>query len=163
MKSTILFQEKQQFRQWWLWLLLTAITGFLFLKTVLWHDYGNMNSTTMLFPLTIMALVVLLFWFIKLETKIAEEGIYVSFFPLLLATKFYSWEKIENAFIKKYNPILDYGGWGIRMGAYNVSGNMGLQLEFKNGNKLLIGTQKAEEIQIIVNNRKSSLFKNTSK
>jgi TATA-box binding protein (TBP) (component of TFIID and TFIIIB) len=30
--------------------------------------------------------------------------------------------------------------------AYNVSGNKGVQLVFKNGKKLLIGSQKADEL-----------------
>lgn len=40
----------------------------------------------------------------------------------------------------------DYGGWGIRYGrkgkAFNVFGSRGLQLEFTNGKRLLIGSQK---------------------
>ncbi len=40
---------------------------------------------------------------------------------------------------------------GIRYGpkgtAYNVSGKIGLQLELKNGKKILIGTRKPEEIE----------------
>ena len=31
--------------------------------------------------------------------------------------------------------------------AFNIKGNMGLQLQFKDGKKLLIGTQKEEEIK----------------
>jgi TATA-box binding protein (TBP) (component of TFIID and TFIIIB) len=34
--------------------------------------------------------------------------------------------------------------------AYNVSGNQGVQLFFTNGKKLLIGTQKPEEITAIL-------------
>ena len=51
--------------------------------------------------------------------------------------------------MRSYNPIRDYGGWGIRWGtkgkAYNVSGNRGLYLEFSDGKQLLIGLQKPEE------------------
>jgi len=49
-----------------------------------------------------------------------------------------------------YSPISDYGGWGIRYGsigkAYNVSGNRGVQLELLNGERILIGSQKPEEL-----------------
>jgi hypothetical protein len=60
------------------------------------------------------------------------------------------------AYIRKYNPIKDYGGWGIRWGsfrkgnAYNMSGNMGLQLVFKDGKKLLFGTQRSSELDQII-------------
>jgi hypothetical protein len=40
---------------------------------------------------------------------------------------------------------MEYGGWGIKYGkmgkAYNVSGNRGVQLEFTDGKRLLIGSQ----------------------
>ena len=52
--------------------------------------------------------------------------------------------------IREYKPIMEYGGWGIRgfgsNRALNIKGKIGLQLVFKNGQKLLIGTQKADEI-----------------
>jgi hypothetical protein len=59
-------------------------------------------------------------------------------------------------YVRKYNAIAEYGGWGWRLGlfgkgtAYNISGNEGLQLEFINGKKLLIGTQKLEALSGIV-------------
>jgi hypothetical protein len=46
--------------------------------------------------------------------------------------------------------LKEYGGWGIRMGrnnkAYNVSGNIGIQIIFNDESKLLIGTNEPEEI-----------------
>ncbi len=154
MELKVLFQEEQQFRQWWLWLLFLV----LLFKIVICNDYGTATNWTDFTPILIIVTVIILFWTIKLETKIKEDGIYIRFFPLL-KTKFYSWDTIEKAVVKKYNPLLDYGGWGIRLGAYNISGNMGLQLEFVNGTKLLIGTQKPEEIQKILNNIKK--YENT--
>jgi hypothetical protein len=57
---------------------------------------------------------------------------------------------IEKYEVITYDPILDYGGWGIKYNrhgkAYNVSGNKGLQLYLKNGKRILIGTQKESEL-----------------
>jgi hypothetical protein len=53
---------------------------------------------------------------------------------------------------RTYRPILEYGGWGIRYSpfgqgcAYNVSGNRGVQLELADGQRILIGSQRAEEL-----------------
>ncbi len=51
---------------------------------------------------------------------------------------------------RQYSPIKEYGGWGIRYGtkgmAYNVSGDRGVQLELTNGKRLLIGSQRSEEL-----------------
>ena len=89
----------------------------------------------------------------RLETEITTEGVKVRFFPIHRTFRTYKWEDISNAFVRKYSPIMEFGGWGIRFGnrrngsAYNVSGNQGLQLEFKKGKKLLIGTQNPYEIE----------------
>jgi len=34
--------------------------------------------------------------------------------------------------------------------AYNISGNMGLQLELKNGKKILLGTRKPTELEDVL-------------
>ena len=52
--------------------------------------------------------------------------------------------------MRTYSPITEYGGWGIKWGsggkAYNVSGNRGVQQEFTDGKRLLIGSQKPEQL-----------------
>ena len=56
------------------------------------------------------------------------------------------------SYVRQYSPIIEYGGWGLRFGifgkgtAFNVSGNKGLQLEFINNKKLLIGTNKPDAL-----------------
>ena len=70
-----------------------------------------------------------------------------------------AWDKLRDAYIREYNSFHEYGGWGIRTGspktgkAINTSesGKLGLQLKFRNGRLLLIGTKRAEEIQRIIN------------
>ena len=62
--------------------------------------------------------------------------------------------------------LLEYGGWGLKGGllwkkskgiAINVSGNIGIQLELKNGKKLLIGTQKLQEAKQVLDTYKNKL------
>jgi hypothetical protein len=68
-----------------------------------------------------------------------------------LTFKKYSWDKIAKSFVRQYNPIIEYGGWGLRLGlfgknrAYNISGKEGIQLVFHDHKKLLVGTNKPEE------------------
>ena len=51
---------------------------------------------------------------------------------------------------RTYSPLREYGGWGIRgMGssrAYNVSGNRGVELTLMDGRKVMIGSQRADEL-----------------
>lgn len=102
----------------------------------------------------ILLLVIFLLLGLRLDTEIRNDGVYVRFFPFALRLKRYGWEEIEKAYVRPYKPLLEYGGWGIRYGrkgkALNVSGNMGLQLELKNGKKLLIGTRKPEVLQAVI-------------
>ena len=87
---------------------------------------------------------------IRLKTKIDEKGVYYQFYPINFNEKFIPWTEISNCYVRKYNPITEYGGWGYKMSPFgrgrvlNVKGNWGIQLEFNNGKKLLLGTQSAE-------------------
>jgi hypothetical protein len=151
MKDNPEFYEIQRFRQWWLWLIIVFVLGF-----SAYNSIGNaefFSTTELIISLAIPILIFLLFFIIKLETKIDALGIRVRLFPFHFQFKYFPWKSIEKAYIREYSPLMDYGGWGLRIvsfgrgKAYNISGNMGLQLIFKDGKKLLIGTQKSVEIK----------------
>ena len=59
-------------------------------------------------------------------------------------------EDSEDYRVKTYRPIMEYGGWGIRYGktgnAFNVSGNRGVELVFKESRSLMIGSQTPEKL-----------------
>ncbi|GIS68544.1 MAG: hypothetical protein CM1200mP8_1020 [Chloroflexota bacterium] len=50
---------------------------------------------------------------------------------------------------------MDYGGWGIRYGkngkAYNVSGDRGVLLTFKNGSRVMIGSGEVDSLNSAIN------------
>jgi hypothetical protein len=96
--------------------------------------------------------VALLFWVLKLETEVRSDGLYIRFFPAHIHFKRFRVEDLSECYARKYKPLLEYGGWGIRCSlrkgkAYNVSGNKGVQLVFISGKQLLIGSQRAEELE----------------
>ena len=159
MEEQILFSERQKFNQWWLWVLI-IVFNIIFLSQIFGllnnerTASGKPTNTTMiLICVGVNAIVFMLFIFSRLVTQIRPDGIYVKFFPFHLSFKHYPWETISKAYIRTYSPISEYGGWGLRYGifgagkAFNVSGDQGLQLEFLNHKKLLIGTQKPEELE----------------
>jgi hypothetical protein len=162
MDNEILFTERQRFRQWWLWLILLAVNGlFLFgvFKQVLFgQQFGDkpMSDTGLLATTGLTLVLTLLFVNFRLYTIIKKDGIYVRFFPFHLKYKHYAWERLTKSYVRQYSPITEYGGWGLRIGlfgkgtAFNVSGNKGLQLEFTDNKKLLIGTNKPEELTEIL-------------
>ncbi len=162
MSSAVLFSEKQKFNKWWAWVLFLGLTGLFVVGVIrqvfLEIPFGAVpmsNSGLFIVTLSMVAISSLILIF-RLETLIKEDGIYVRFFPLQLSFKYINWTTIDQAFVRTYSPIGEYGGWGLRYGftgkgkAYNVSGDIGLQLVFTNGKKLLIGTQKADELKEIL-------------
>lgn len=158
MEQDFIFKEKQRFKQWWLWLILLGLNGFLlygfFRQVLAGYPLGDRPMSNI--GLSITALITLLlslfFIILRLETIIKTDGIYVRFFPFHAEFKYYPWSRINRSHVRTYAPLAEYGGWGLRYGmfgkgtAFNVSGNQGLQLEFTDRKKLLIGTNKPEAL-----------------
>lgn len=150
MKDT--FFEKQKFNQWWLWIVFIFIGCFtvygLYQQLFLEQPVGDnpmSNSGLIIFSLFILTVLVL-FFSMHLTTKITEKEITIIFFPFVKKTIL--WSNVSKSQIVNYGFV---GGWGIRIGTkfgtvYNIKGNVGLALELINGKKLLIGTQKKEEL-----------------
>jgi hypothetical protein len=133
------FRETQKFSQWWLW----TIFGVCI--------YATYNTPAIFIIIAVMVL----FYYLKLETTINDAGIEVKFSPLGF-NKQIKWDEIHLCYVRKYSPIFEYGGWGWRFAfangtAYNVSGNMGLQTTLHSGKKILIGTKKAKELEEFLN------------
>ena len=99
-------------------------------------------------------LIMALFFLMNLKTVINLQGIHIQFFPFIREPKVFLWKDIQKIELKKYQPMVEYGGYGIRgLGddkAYNIQGDIGLKLYFKDGKKLMLGTQKPNEINKIV-------------
>jgi len=162
-KNQILFEESQGFNQWWIWAIILGAMGvclYASMETIQMGDsLFNWTNFSVIIPVFIIPA---LFYFLKLKTKVEENGIYVRFIPFHLKEIFISWDQLDECYIRTYSPLGEYGGWGIKYGlggagkVYNVSGNQGLQLVFKDGARLLIGTQKPQELQEVI--KKIALF-----
>ncbi|MCB7480915.1 hypothetical protein [Christiangramia sediminis] len=147
------FKEEQAFRQWWILLILgITLIGTSF---PLFRSYENSDlSISGFIGFGLVLLVLILFLTLRLHTKIDSNGIKTSFEPLTFFRKEYKWNEISKCYVRKYAPIREYGGWGIRGSgkskAYNVSGNMGIQIITKDQKKFLIGTNKPEEAKRVL-------------
>ncbi|MEM7102054.1 MAG: DUF6141 family protein [Bacteroidota bacterium] len=147
----LFFEEKQKFKQSWLmWIVGAAM--FISVIPLLLTLKGP--ELFVLIPYIIFSIFMLLFMRESgLKTQVRADGFYYRFFPFHFRTKSIPWDKVEDYEIVKYNPILDYGGWGIKYKpfqkdrAYNVSGNQGMKLYLKNGKKIMFGTQQPMDLQ----------------
>ncbi|MBD3750674.1 MAG: hypothetical protein IE931_14395 [Sphingobacteriales bacterium] len=163
MDNEILFLERQKFKQWWLWLIFIGINRLfsfgIFKQVIGGQQFGDkpMSNVGLIVTTALTIVLTLLFVNFRLDTIIRKDGIYVRFFPFHFKFKHYSWDSLTKSFVRQYSPLTEYGGWGLRLGlfgkgtAYNVSGDKGLQLEFTDKKKLLIGTNKPDELTETLN------------
>ena len=68
---------------------------------------------------------------------------------------------VQTVEVRKYNAIKEYGGWGIKgwtskSVAYNVSGDTGVQLTLRDGRKVMLGSQRAEELAGVIEAQRQS-------
>ena len=160
------FKEVQPFRLRWAWAGV-AVLNLLFLYAIIQQvlvgiPFGPKPAPTYVLILTELFFLFLL-WFlysIKLETLVNERGIYYRLFPFQQKMVFIDWTTVSTAYMRQYSSFYEYGGWGLRTGtpangnAVNTSAscNIGLQLDFHNGKRLLIGTRKPEELERAIRN-----------
>lgn len=133
MDNRVVFLEVQKPTQWWLWFIILI---FLFSSLyVSIHEFTKTDSlmnwenwVSVLIPF----LISILFFIMRLKTRIDSKGVFVQFIPFHLKEHFFSWNDIQNCALREYSPVGEYGGWGIKYGmggvgkAYNISGNIGL-------------------------------------
>jgi hypothetical protein len=141
-KSPI-YREVQQFRQVWIWVIVSALAALVWYAAVtqliLHRPFGGV-------PMPVIPLVV--FWFIfgiglpalfylgRLVTEVRDDGIYICFFPFHRTSRI-AFTEVKQSQVRTCR----------RTGkAYNVSGDRGVQIEFSNGSRLFIGSQRAEEL-----------------
>ncbi len=103
--------------------------------------------TAMFLSLIFGSGILTLFFKSKLETYVTTSGLHIRLFPFM-KFKTYKFEDIKKFKIRQYRPLIEYGGWGIRIGpsgrAFNIHGKTGLQIVLNKGNKVLIGTQQPD-------------------
>jgi len=91
----------------------------------------------------LLAVFLLLF---RLDTVVSSQQFAYRLYPLQLKFRQVSVSDVKQIRIRRYRPIAEYGGWGIRFGrsgsAVNLKGDTGVQIIFNNGKKLLVGTSK---------------------
>lgn len=159
-ENKLIYREEQRFGLWLRWLVAvlvaSAVPFSIFSLTKIPSEQGSPGILPIILPamagIFVPVAVAVLFLLLKMETEVRSDGLYVRFFPVHFSFKSFTKDDLSECYAREYRPLLEYGGWGIRYGlkkgkAYNVSGNKGVQLVFKNGKRLLIGSQRAEELE----------------
>jgi hypothetical protein len=86
---------------------------------------------------------------LKLETRLYRDRLRIPIFPFadetLRLSRIARWE------VRPYSPLKEYWGWGVRFGnggdiAYAMKGTRGVQLVMQDGSRVLIGSQRPEDL-----------------
>ena len=86
-----MFNETQRFTQWWLWLILIGVWASMVYSIV---TAPSQTDAAAYVSFGIGILLPLLFWQMKLTTRITQEGIYVRFFPFHFKIRQHSQEQV---------------------------------------------------------------------
>ena len=158
-ETELIYREEQRFPLWFRWLLVLSMVFAIVLSIFSLPEILSDQSLPDIpptIPIVIVGICVpiaiaVLFLLLKLETEVRSDGLYIRYFPFHINFKRFTAEDLRECYARIYRPILEYGGWGIKCGrkgkAYNVSGNKGVQLVFKSGKQLLIGSQRVKELE----------------
>jgi len=173
------FREEQKFDQWWfrliiimMWIPTVGIFGWgIFQQLVLKKPFGDNPTSDVALVLTaalILLIMTALTWLafsMKLITEVTDKGLCYHFPPLINKVKIIHRTMIAEYKVRKYSPVGEYGGWGIKGGifgkgrAYNVKGNMGLQLRLQDKKKILFGTQRPDALKSAMDKMMNPEFK----
>lgn len=157
----VLFTEEQQFRQ--PWIVASIIVGDVISVVVLWFaltGIAGVGRDQAVAGTAAFAAVALLFGWLMLGSKMITEvrggSVTVRSWPILMR-RVIPIDQITGCEARTYSPLREYGGWGIRFGrsgkAYNMIGNRGVQLEIAPTERLLIGSQRADELASVIQSR----------
>ncbi len=153
-----LFQERQTLIRnpiSWIVMVVILATGFLGIKTESVVP-GDVDWPGLLLLIAVQVVLVLLLLQGRLETSVTREEIRFRWFPFMWKARSIRWSDVAAAEVRTYKPIREYGGWGLKgwsqkNRAFNVDGNIGLQLIMKDGARILIGTKQREKMEVVLN------------
>lgn len=163
------FKEEQRMNQWWLWaillssniLMLGIFLPALYKQLILgiaWGENPMSDKTLVLiatFTFLIMGGVTVMVLGAKLEIEIDKQRVRYRYFPFVRSWRTLRFDELNEAYVRKYSPINEYGGRGYRFRgrkniALNTRGKMGLQLVTNKGKRILLGTQRPSELQALL-------------
>lgn len=155
------FNEEQTYRGTWiiyLILLFELPTIVLLLVFYFRAEDKSEMGTALIVVVSTLLLIFLLILNLKLETRIDDKGVSFRYFPFIRNWRLIEKDRILSIQVIKYSPITDYGGWGLKGNktakAYSILGDEGILISTGERKKIMIGTSKAKELRVFLENWK---------
>jgi hypothetical protein len=151
------FREEQRMNSvWWVMLIVYAVTALIWWsfisQIILGEPWGSNPAPDWMMWLLWLGIGIglpIFFNMMRLIVEVGPAGVRIRYAPIL--TRLIPFTEISLVEARKYKPIREYGGWGIRGWsskdvAYNVKGDQGVELTLFDGRKIMIGSQKSESL-----------------
>jgi len=149
------FREVQPLRQQRLFVVILSVVAVIVLLSLL--SSGASTPLGAVIALGSLGLVAALILAASLETTVDRDVITVAF-HFLWPKRRIRISEVRKAEATKYSPLLDYGGYGVRLGfrgwAFNVRGDEGVFVETNDGSRLMIGSQRPRELEAAIERAK---------
>jgi len=160
MTGTIIFREVQRWRNvWWVMALVLGLAALqwwiFFVQIIRGVPVGNNPGSD-----TLVVIIWLIFgigfpafflW-LHMVVEVIPGAVIICYRPF--ANRRIPAEQIIRVEPLTYKPMREFAGWGIRGWggriAYNVSGNIGVELTLVDGRRVLIGSQRADELAVAI-------------
>jgi hypothetical protein len=154
--AATVFREEQNFA-WWVYALLAAM----FVSTItaaLWRGGPLLPSAqgwSIQAPVTLLVGLglpsVLVLGVLRMTTEVTPTDCRVWFGWLPTYRQSVPLSALQRVEVVNYRPLRDCGGWGIRRGrggerVLSARGDRGVRLHLADGSRLLIGSQRPEEL-----------------
>jgi hypothetical protein len=150
MAGNVVILEEQRFNQKWIYIILFSILAISIVIGIAVFINKEEHYLLSMLPVALMIALIVLFKRMTLSMRINDQLLAYRFKPFQLRYKTIDKGAVDSLSVISYNPIADYGGWGIRVGAkgwaYTTSGSYGISIRLKNKKHVLIGTNKPEDI-----------------
>jgi len=153
----VLFHEVQPLRQWHTRIVLAvppAALLFIAVRQIAFHHpwaHPALSNADLIFLSILLAAVYIRLITVQLVTDLRKAELRVGLRGLWRVRRV-PLTTIHSARAVRYDPVSDYGGYGIRSGArgvgYIAHGNRGVELELIDGRHLLVGSQRPEELAV---------------
>lgn len=152
------YREVQYFRPWWFVLIVLLCSGLAWWgavsQLVLGEPWGN-NPGSDEFMMAFFIGFGIIFPLIMLNMRLIvtiSDAVYIKVWPFMFRPRVLSPQDIVSYQALEYDPLSDYGGWGIKGSAsdrvYSVSGRRGVKFHLTNGDKVMVGSQRAEQLKM---------------
>lgn len=147
------FTERQRFA---LWAELLVALPVVAVAGALYAEGESLRTTLLALGGTALSMGLVYVLIFQMTTEVDEQELRVHFGYIPT----YRWRmpcaEILEAKAVQYNPIREYGGWGIRgipVTALNARGNLGVMLTLRNGRTMLIGSQRPDLLLLALTKR----------